>query len=101
MSTADSVVTKINYNGSMVPSPVKPIKLLQFLMMELKMKLKDYVSEGDKLQNEIISINLFQIFFFIESFCADDDEIAKVFKEINYAIKHVKMECQIFNGVST
>jgi hypothetical protein len=47
MSLPESVMTKINYNGSVMPSPVSPIKLLQFLIMELKTKLKDYVAEGE------------------------------------------------------
>lgn len=46
-SLADSVTTKINYNGSIMSSPVVPIKLLQFLIMELKTKLRDYVPEGE------------------------------------------------------
>ncbi|XP_070492802.1 uncharacterized protein [Chironomus tepperi] len=67
MSMAESVMTKINYNGSVMPSPVSPIKLLQFLIMELKTKLKDYVAE-------------------------DDVQIPKILNEINYAIKHVMLE---------
>lgn len=46
-SLSESVITKINYNGCIMSSPVSPIKLLQFLVIELKTKLKDYVPEGE------------------------------------------------------
>lgn len=48
ISTADTVMTKINYEGNIVAVPVSPLKLLQFHMMELETKLKDYIPEGEK-----------------------------------------------------
>jgi hypothetical protein len=46
-STTDTLMTKINYNGNLVPLQLSSHKLLQFLIMELKTKLKDYVPEGE------------------------------------------------------
>lgn len=46
-STPDTVMTRINYKGSIIAMPVRPLKLLQFHLMELEMKLKDYVPEGE------------------------------------------------------
>lgn len=40
-------MTKINYQGSIVAMPVSPLKLLQFHVMELENKLKDFVPDGE------------------------------------------------------
>ena len=56
-SNADtSVMTRINYKGSIVAMPVSPLKLLQFHVMELEVKLKDYVPEGE-LRNHFLNKN--------------------------------------------
>jgi hypothetical protein len=47
ISTANTVMTKINYEGNILPMPVSPLKLLQFHIMELEVKLRDYVPEGE------------------------------------------------------
>ena len=51
ISTADTAITKINYQGSVVGVPISPLKLLQFHVMELETKLKDYVPEGGTFIN--------------------------------------------------
>ncbi|KAG5679242.1 hypothetical protein PVAND_008822 [Polypedilum vanderplanki] len=63
----ESVMTRINYNGNIISSPVSPIKLLEFLIFDFRTKLKDYVSE-------------------------DDEVIDKAFNEIIYTIKRAKLE---------
>lgn len=93
MSVADTVMTKINYNGSIVSSPLSPIKLLEFLFMELRSKLKDYVSEG-KRERAGLCDNC--------SFCVSatgDEDIAKAFTEINQTIKKAKMERRLYREV--
>lgn len=54
-SIPESVMTRINYRGSIVAMPVSPLKLLQFHVMELEVKLKDYVPEGE-LKNHFLSV---------------------------------------------
>lgn len=49
ISEADSVVTTINFKGSSMKLNCNPLKLIQFLTMELKTKLKDFVPDGDTL----------------------------------------------------
>lgn len=53
ISTPETAMTKINYQGSIVAMPVSPLKLLQFHIMELETKLKDYIPEGEK--NSLLS----------------------------------------------
>jgi hypothetical protein len=59
-------MTKINYGGSIVAVPVSPLKLLQFHVMELENKLKDYVPEGELnfyeniLRNKFLKLKLNQ-----------------------------------------
>jgi hypothetical protein len=46
LSETDSVTSKINYKGSSMRINCSPLKLIQFLVMDLKTKLKDFVPEG-------------------------------------------------------
>lgn len=41
-----SVLTKINYNGVPLEIKCNPLKIVQFLMKDLREKLKDFVPEG-------------------------------------------------------
>lgn len=52
ISTPDTAMTKINYKGSIVAMPVSPLKLLEFHVMELENKLKDFVPDG-KFKNDL------------------------------------------------
>lgn len=43
----DSVTTKINYNGSSMRVNCDSVKIIEFLFMDLKEKLKDFVPDGE------------------------------------------------------
>lgn len=49
VSETDSVISKINYNGNPTKINCNPLKLIQFLFMDLKAKLKDFVPDGKGL----------------------------------------------------
>lgn len=94
-ASTTSTMTSINFRGSSTRINCCPLKLLQFLFIDLKTKLKDFVPDGNccylrSLPTKLISF----LFSSPHSHDADDKEISKVLKEINYAIKQAYL-----NGV--
>lgn len=68
-----------------------PLKLIQFLFLDLKIKLKDFVPDGEGLTKYERCLCNEQLFPYPISH-SDEREISKVFKEINYAIKQALLE---------
>lgn len=58
-SETDSVMTQINYNGSSMKINCNPLKLIQFLVIDLKAKLKDFVPDGKGFREYCAIIQLF------------------------------------------
>lgn len=102
-SETDSVMTKINYNGCPTKINCNPLKLIQFLVSDLRKKLKYLVSDGERRLHVLCEWNCDLINYVCPLLHtkpnADDKEISKVLKEINYAIKQAFLE-QSVNGVS-
>lgn len=47
-SETDSVMTTINYKGSSMRINCRPLQLIEFLIIDLKTKLKEFVPEGER-----------------------------------------------------
>ena len=65
-SFTDSVMTKINYNGCIMPTQVSPIKVLQFIIQELETKLKDCLPESEiivTVLNDLLIIVYYAVIF--------------------------------------
>lgn len=55
ISDTDSVMTKINYNGSLMKINCNPLKLIQYLLNELKSKLKGLVPDGESRHESFVA----------------------------------------------
>lgn len=98
----ESVITRINYNGSSMRINCDSVKLIEFLFMDLKTKLKDFVPDGENtirkhwLCNILIASFLpfcFSVYPFRPQILSPDDKvISKALKEINYAIRKTRLE---------
>lgn len=94
----ESVITKINYNGSSMRINCDSVKLIEFLFMDLKTKLKDFVPDGElnsrkhRLCNNLIVSFLPFCFVPSQNLTIGDKVISKALKEINYAIRQARLE---------
>lgn len=75
-SESDTEKTKIDFNGSPIAIKRSPLEVLQILILDLQEKLKDLAPD--------ISCRL-----------SDDKDIARNFKDINFAIKQARFNLKI------